>query len=511
MDQAQTKDSARDRPGGRLRVSLLLPGLAALAVACSAPASVPARGPVAEAVRASLEAGEERFDHAAWDRLLAGGTRDGLVDYRFFQRRRGELDGYLERVAAADLARLAPDELKALLINAYNALTVRAILEHPTVSSIREIDGVWTGTRHTVGGHPLTLDEIEHSLLRPFFKDPRIHFAVNCASLSCAPLPGWAYHGAGLEEQLEERSRAFLSDPRQVRVESGILLLSRYFDWYGGDFTAEGWSPRAGSIPAFVARYTREEVASFIADAGGSPPLAFLDYDWSLNAAVLPDAALAGAGTTKASGAGVVTRLRAWITGLGPAGIALYVAAYALLTVLFVPAWPLTVGAGAAYGVVLGTVVVSVSSVLGASLAFLVARYLLRARVARWVEGNARFAAIDAAVGREGWKIVALTRLSPAFPFNLLNYAYGLTAVGFWPYVAASWLAMLPGTLLYVYLGAAGAEVAEAATGRVDWARSTLKWIGLAATVAVTLLITRIARRALRQRAGGESGVEALS
>jgi uncharacterized membrane protein YdjX (TVP38/TMEM64 family) len=282
-------------------------------------------------------------------------------------------------------------------------------------------------------------------------------------------------------------------------VDGGTLYLSRYFDWYGGDFTAAGWSPRADSIPEFVARGARPEVAAFIAAAGDAPPVAFLDYDWSLNAAVPPDP---GAGLDPPGTPGVITRLRTWITAQGPAGIVLYGLVYALLTVLFVPAWPLTVGAGAAYGVLLGTIVVSVSSVTGAALAFLLARYLLRSRVERWVAGNQRFAAIDRAVGRQGWKIVALTRVSPVFPFNLQNYAYGLTAVGFWPYLLASWLAMLPGTLLYVYLGAVGVGVAEAATGTVDWVRTGLQWLGLAATLAVTLLVTRIARRALAASAG---------
>lgn len=254
-----------------------------LSAACGAPASRPASGEIADEVRASLETGDAAFDPAALDRLMAEGTRDGRVDYGHFQDHRTELDGYLARVAEADLASLDPDHLMALLINAYNALTIRSILDHWPVDSIRDIDGVWTDIEHTVGGHELTLDAIEHNLLRPFFRDPRIHFAVNCASASCAPLPPWAYTGEGLEDQLEERTRAFLSDPAHVRVEGEKLLLSKYFDWYGEDFTKEGWEPRAESIPAFVARYTRPEVRQLIEETEGSPPIEFLDYDWSLN------------------------------------------------------------------------------------------------------------------------------------------------------------------------------------------------------------------------------------
>lgn len=276
----------------RLLLALLLPLalLLGLSVSCGAPASRPASGEIADQVRASLESGEASFDHAALDRLMAEGTLDGRVDYGHFQDHRAELDAYLERVAAADLASLDPDHLMALLINAYNALTIRSILDHWPVESIRDIDGVWTDIRHTVGGHELTLDAIEHNLLRPFFRDPRIHFAVNCASGSCAPLPPWAFTGEGLEEQLEERSRAFLSDPANVRVEGETLLLSKYFDWYGEDFTAEGWEPRADTIPAFVARYTRPQVREFLEADEGPPSIEFLDYDWSLNSVSSADA-----------------------------------------------------------------------------------------------------------------------------------------------------------------------------------------------------------------------------
>jgi hypothetical protein len=259
-----------------------------LLFACGAPAAQRARGGVAAAVESSLAGGAETFEHAEWDRLLAGGTRDGLVDYRFMQEHRPDLDAYLGRVAAARLDRLAPGHLEALLANAYNALTVRSILDHPRVSSIRDIPGVWTERRHAVGGFDLTLDEIEHRILRPFFKDPRVHFVLNCASRSCAPLPPWALQGDRIEAQLEERARAFLADPRHARVEGERLALSRYFDWYGSDFVTEGWRGAAASVPAYVARYAAPEVAAFIARRGGRPPVTFLDYDWSLNAATPP-------------------------------------------------------------------------------------------------------------------------------------------------------------------------------------------------------------------------------
>ena len=188
---------------------------------------------------------------------------------------------------------------------------------------------------------------------------------------------------------------------------------------------------------------------------------------------------------------------------LGPAGIALFVLVYTLAAILFVPGSALTIGAGVIYGLGWGCVAVSAGSTLGAAGGFLIARYLARRRVERWAAANPRFAAIDRAVGREGWKIVLLTRLSPVFPYTLLNYLYGLTRVSFGAYVLASWIGMIPGTVLYVYLGFAGRAVAQAASGQahrgpVEYAPWT---VGLLATLAVTIYVTRLARRALQSRA----------
>lgn len=186
------------------------------------------------------------------------------------------------------------------------------------------------------------------------------------------------------------------------------------------------------------------------------------------------------------------------IERFGPWGPVLFVVAYVLATVLFVPGSALTLGAGALFGVVWGSVYVSIGSTLGATAAFLVGRYLARDWVARKIEGNASFAAIDRAVADEGWKIVGLTRLSPVFPFTLLNYAFGLTRVKLRDYVLASWIGMMPGTVMYVYLGSlARAGAAGEKKSPAEWA---LYGVGLLATIAVTVVITRIARRALAKR-----------
>jgi uncharacterized membrane protein YdjX (TVP38/TMEM64 family) len=189
-----------------------------------------------------------------------------------------------------------------------------------------------------------------------------------------------------------------------------------------------------------------------------------------------------------------------WVAGLGVLGILLFVVVYVVATVLFFPASILTVGAGLIFGVVLGTVAVSMAATVGAALAFLIARYLARDWIEQKVADNPNFRRIDHAIGERGAKLVFLLRLSPLIPFNLSNYFYGLTSVKFWPYVLASWIGMFPGTLLYVYLGAAGKAGLLGAAGRPS-DRSLLEYtlfgVGLIATVIVTIWVTQIARKEL--------------
>ncbi|MFH2204483.1 MAG: TVP38/TMEM64 family protein [Elusimicrobiota bacterium] len=187
---------------------------------------------------------------------------------------------------------------------------------------------------------------------------------------------------------------------------------------------------------------------------------------------------------------------------LGAWAPAAFIGAYILATVLLVPGTLLTLGAGLLFGVVMGSVYVSIASTLGAAAAFLIGRYLARGWIARKIAGSAKFNAIDEAVAAEGWKIVGLARLSPIFPFNVLNYACGLTRVSFKDYILASWAGMLPGTVLYVYLGSITSDLAAlgAGTGQKTPAQWALTVVGLIATAAVTIYITRIARTALKQR-----------
>jgi hypothetical protein len=155
------------------------------------------------------------------------------------------------------------------------------------------------------------------------------------------------------------------------------------------------------------------------------------------------------------------------------------------------------------FGLVWGTVTVSLASTTAAALAFLIARYLARDKVTKQALRYPKFRAIDGAIGAGGWKIIAMLRLSPAMPFSLGNYLFGLTAIRLWPYVVTNWLFMLPGTFMYVYLGNIGTEELRSATG-AERAKTPAEWallgVGLLATIAVTVYVTRLSRKALRQR-----------
>lgn len=196
-----------------------------------------------------------------------------------------------------------------------------------------------------------------------------------------------------------------------------------------------------------------------------------------------------------------VPRFAEWVDGLGYWGPLAFILGYVLATVAFIPGSLLTLAAGAIFGLAKGTAVVFAGATVGSALAFLISRYVARGAIEKRLEGAPRFAVIDRAVAREGLKIVFLLRLSPIFPYNLLNYALGLTKVGFRDFVLAS-IGMLPGTFLYVYYGKALGSLAAVAGG-AQVEKGAGHWIflalGLVATLVVTTLVTRIAGRALKQ------------
>ncbi|MBD1875163.1 TVP38/TMEM64 family protein [Nodosilinea sp. FACHB-131] len=240
---------------------------------------------------------------------------------------------------------------------------------------------------------------------------------------------------------------------------------------------------------------------------------------WLSIALVIAPAALALA-QTLAQGSGAdpsffaslqqqLVQALAWIDGLGAIAPLAFILLYIVITVAFVPASIVTLGAGVVFGVLKGAALVFIGAMLGATAAFLVGRYVARGWVANKIANNPRFQAIDDAIAKDGRKIILLLRLSPVFPFNLLNYSLGLSQISLKDYVVGT-VGILPGTVMYVYLGSLVGNLAtlgtdssqppEAAT--VQW---VIRTVGLVATVAVTLYITRIARRALNQALPKES------
>ncbi len=256
-------------------------------------------------------AAAQSFDHAAFDTVLATYVEASRADYAALQADRALLDRYIAQLAAvsaAEFERWSEPEQIAYLINAYNAYTIETVLDHYPIkgsgffkkltapkrfafpsNSIRHIDGVFDGIRHTVAGRQLTLDGIEHETLRANYNEPRIHFALVCAAVSCPPLRTEAYTGDRLNEQLDDQGRAFLNDPRLNRfeLETRQVHLSKIFDWFGDDFRGfAGGSGYPGGekiagVLAFVSRYLSDRVQRFLAE--GDYEVRFLDYDWTLN------------------------------------------------------------------------------------------------------------------------------------------------------------------------------------------------------------------------------------
>jgi hypothetical protein len=268
--------------------------VALVSLAC-APRAVALQGKAAQAVRKGIESGHQAFDHARFGRVLETYSREmgTRFDYEGLKKEPSDLQGYLDEVARVDLSSLSRDELLALLINTYNAATIDTILEsfdpaHPRgVESIRDIPDVFTRRTHRIGGFQLSLDDLEHGLIRPLFKDPRAHFVVNCASVSCAPLPGQALSGRTLGSQLEYAARSTLSSPAYVRLEGNRLRVSKLLDWFAADFTTPGYHGAEKSVALYLRKYASAEVASFVA-AHPDPRITFMDYDWSLNRATRP-------------------------------------------------------------------------------------------------------------------------------------------------------------------------------------------------------------------------------
>jgi Protein of unknown function, DUF547 len=287
------EEVARRRAGS---VALVLAAaLALLATACGAPKAAPLGGDIGSVLSRGIAEGRGTFDHSLWDELVfRHQKREGRrFDYVGLKRDQERFRTYLDSLARADLASLSGVEIEALFINAYNALTIRTVLDRVSedgtfqIESIRDIDDVFGRKVHVVGGYHLSLDDIEHGILRPTFRDPRIHFAVNCASMSCPPLPVHAFRGDAIDEELEAAATSALGNPDYATVDSGELLLTKILDWYGSDFVNPDYRGSENTVAAFVRKYANEDVRRFIAEheasGDGNVPVRFRDYDWRLN------------------------------------------------------------------------------------------------------------------------------------------------------------------------------------------------------------------------------------
>lgn len=235
-----------------------------------------------------LPAVAQRFDHAAFNRLLqAHVDARGRVDYDAFARA-PEFQRYLDELAHADLAPLSQAERLALWINAYNAYTIELINRHGERRSIRNINrtlgllrgkGPWSEPLAAVAGRTYTLDQIEHEIIRARFREPRIHFALVCAAIGCPPLRREAYTGARLDAQLEDQARRFLlASPEKNRVDVGArrVRLSPIFRWYASDF---GGDP--AEIGRYLARYFTGPERTLL--RSGAFDVEYTPYDWTLN------------------------------------------------------------------------------------------------------------------------------------------------------------------------------------------------------------------------------------
>jgi len=237
-------------------------------------------------------ASRQTVDHEPWQSLLDRYVRPGVDGVNHFAygeatpADRALLVRYIEALQAAPVDNLNRSEQKAYWINLYNAVTVKVILDHHPIASIRDIrispglfaSGPWGKKLVSVAGEALSLDDIEHRILRPIWRDPRVHYAVNCASIGCPNLARTAYTAANTERLLDEQARAFVNHPSGARFENGKLVVSSIYDWFARDF-----GPDEAAVIAHIARYADGPLAAQLA---GARRIDRHEYDWKLNGAI---------------------------------------------------------------------------------------------------------------------------------------------------------------------------------------------------------------------------------
>ncbi len=223
---------------------------------------------------------QNTVDHGLYATLLKKNVKQGQVDYGGFKTDEAKLDQYLKVLEKIDPDKLAPNEQFAFYINAYNAWTIKLILSgYPGIKSIKDLGSFfkspWKKKICRIGGNVITLDDIEHGILRPRFKDPRVHFAINCASASCPPLISEPYRGSTLDRQLDNSAKNFINNSQHNYLQDNTLYVSKIFKWFGEDFNND--------IIGFFLKYAEKELKEKIQAQRDQIKINFLDYDWSLN------------------------------------------------------------------------------------------------------------------------------------------------------------------------------------------------------------------------------------
>jgi hypothetical protein len=228
----------------------------------------------------SLASTETAVDNSIYGELLKKYVRDGKVDYAGFKTEEAKLNQYLKVLEKIDPDSLSRDEQYAFYANAYNAWTIKLILSgYPGVTSIKDLGSLvqspWKKEIVRIGGEVTSLDHVEHDILRPRYKDPRVHFAINCAAKSCPPLRPEPFSGNILDRQLDDSTRSFINDPESYRLEDNELYVSRIFKWFSEDFNED--------VFGFFLKYATGNLKKELEAKSDRIKVKYLQYDWSLN------------------------------------------------------------------------------------------------------------------------------------------------------------------------------------------------------------------------------------
>ena len=219
-------------------------------------------------------------DNSIFADLLGKYVNQGQVDYDGLKREESRLDAYLKILSEVDPDALERDDRFAFYVNAYNAWTVKLILtRYPDLKSIKDLGSLfrspWKKKIVRIDGNVISLDNVEHDILRPDFKDPRVHFAINCAAFSCPPLRSEPYEGGRIDAQLDDATRSFVNNPNRTYLKDGTLYVSKIFDWFGEDFDNDPYS--------FVVEYAEGDLKDRLQAGKGNIGVKYMDYDWTLN------------------------------------------------------------------------------------------------------------------------------------------------------------------------------------------------------------------------------------